>query len=73
LGVLYPDYNLGQMPAYHRMDVSIRKQIEFSKRSVLETIFSVSNLYIRANIFYYGRITDSRINQLPLMLSIGEN
>jgi len=73
LGVLYADYNLGQMPSYHRMDVSIRKQIKFSKRSILETIFSISNLYNRANIFYYDQITDSRINQLPLMLSIGGN
>lgn len=73
LGVLYADYNLGQMPSYHRLDVSVKKQFKFSKKSILETTFSISNLYNRANIFYYDQITDSRIDQLPLMPSIGAN
>jgi hypothetical protein len=73
LGVIYADYNMGQMPSYHRMDVSIKKQIEFSKRSILETSLSISNLYNRSNIFYYDQITDSRIDQLPFMPSIGAN
>jgi hypothetical protein len=34
---------------------------------------SISNLYDRANIFYYDQLTDSRINQLPFMPSIGAN
>ena len=73
LGVLYADYNLGQMPSYHRLDVAIKKQIKFSKTSILETPFSISNLYDRANIFYYDQITDSRIDQLPFLPSIGAN
>ena len=73
LGVLYADYNLGQMPSYHRLDVAIKKQIKFSKTSILETSFSISNLYDRANIFYYDQITDSRIDQLPFLPSIGAN
>ena len=73
IGVLYADYNLGQMPSYHRLDVSIKKQIKFSKTSILETSFSISNLYDRANIFYYDQITDSRIDQLPFLPSIGAN
>ena len=73
LGVLYADYNLGQMPSYHRLDVSLKKQIKFSKTSILEVSLSISNLYDRANIFYYNQITDSRINQLPFLPSIGAN
>ncbi len=73
LEVLYADFNLGRMPSYHRLDVSIKRQFKFSKTSVLETIFSISNLYDRANIFYYNQITDSRINQLPIMPTIGMN
>lgn len=73
LGVLYADYNLGQMPSYHRLDISVKKKFEFSKHSILETSLSISNLYNRANIFYYDQITDSRIDQLPLMPSIGAN
>ena len=51
LGILYADYNTGQMPSYHRLDASLKKQIKFSKNSLLEVIFSVTNIYDRANIF----------------------
>ena len=73
LGVYYAEYNKAQMPDYHRLDASITKKITFSKNSILETSLSISNLYDRANIFYYDQITDSRINQLPFMPSIGAN
>ena len=73
LGVLYADYNLGQMPSYHRLDISIKKQIKFSKTSILETSLSINNLYDRSNIFYYDQISDSRIDQLPFLLSLGAN
>ena len=73
LGIYYADYNRGQMPDYHRLDVSIKKKITFSKNSIMETTLGISNLYDRANIFYYDQLTDSRINQLPFMPSIGVN
>lgn len=73
LGIYYADYNRGQMPDYHRLDVSIKKKITFSKNNIIETTLSISNLYDRANIFYYDQLTDSRINQLPFMPSIGAN
>ena len=73
LGIYYADYNRGQMPDYHRLDVSIKKKIVFSKNSIMETTLGISNLYDRANIFYYDQLTDSRINQLPFMPSIGAN
>ena len=73
LGILYADINTGQMPSYHRLDASLKKQIKFSKNSLLEVIFSITNIYDRANIFYYDQITDSRIDQLPIMPSVGAN
>ena len=73
LGILYADINTGQMPSYHRLDASLKKQIKFSKNSLLEVIFSITNIYDRANIFYYDQLTDSRIDQLPIMPSMGAN
>ena len=73
LGILYADINTGQMPSYHRLDASLKKQIKFSKNSLLEVIFSITNIYDRANIFYYDQLTDSRIDQLPIMPSLGAN
>ena len=57
LGILYADINTGQMPSYHRLDASLKKQIKFSKNSLLEVIFSITNIYDRANIFYYDQLT----------------
>ena len=73
LGILYSDINTGQMPSYHRLDASLKKQINFSNNSLLEIIFSITNIYDRANIFYYDQLTDSRIDQLPIMPSLGAN
>ena len=73
LGILYADINTGLMPSYHRLDASLKKQIKFSKNSLLEVIFSITNIYDRANIFYYDQLTDSRIDQLPIMPSLGAN
>lgn len=73
LGILYADINTGQMPSYHRLDASLKKEIKFSKNSILEVIFGITNIYDRANIFYYDQLTDSRIDQLPIMPSVGAN
>lgn len=73
LGILYADINTGQMPSYHRLDASLKKQIKFSRNSLLELTFSITNIYDRANIFYYDQLTDSRIDQLPIMPSVGAN
>ena len=73
LGILYADINTGQMPSYHRLDASLKKQIKFSKNNLLEVIFGITNIYDRANIFYYDQLTDSRIDQLPIMPSVGAN
>ena len=55
------------------VNASLKKEIKFSKNSILEVIFGVTNIYDRANIFYYDQLTDSRIDQLPIMPSVGAN
>jgi hypothetical protein len=37
----------------------------------LELAVSVLNLYNRQNVFYFDRITQTRVNQLPIMPSFG--
>ena len=63
--------NRGRLPAYHRLDVSLKKTFEISKYSELELVASATNAYDRANIFYYDRIRNQRVNQLPVMPSLG--
>lgn len=71
LGIIYADANGGRLPYYHRLDVTIKREFILGQNSTLETIFSVTNLYNRKNIFYQDRITQERVDQLPIMPSIG--
>jgi len=71
VGVIYSDLNGGRLPYYHRLDASIKKKFEFKNQSRLEAIFSITNVYNRDNIFYFDRIEHNRVNQLPIMPSLG--
>tara|TARA_Y100000589_G_C27194563_1_gene646196 strand:- start:1650 stop:3911 length:2262 start_codon:yes stop_codon:yes gene_type:complete len=73
LGVLYADLNTGRLPEYHRLDLSIKRIFKFNSNNHLEISFGVTNLYDRDNIFYYNRINAVRVNQLPIMPSLGIN
>jgi hypothetical protein len=65
------DFNSERLPYYHRMDFTAKKRFEFKNKTELETIFSLTNLYNRRNIFYINRVTNKTIYQFPLLPSIG--
>ena len=71
LGVIYGDLNSKRLPSYHRLDFGLKKKIIFSESSVLEITLSITNVYNRNNIFYIDRVTNERIDQLPIMPSLG--
>lgn len=73
LALLYGNLNAGRLPSYHRLDLTLKKTIEFSKNSIFEITLSCTNVYNRENIFYYDRIANKRVNQLPIIPSIGAN
>lgn len=73
LGVSYAELNMGRLPYYHRLDMSISKNIRLNNRINMRVTASVTNAYNRENIFYFNRVTYERINQLPLMPSLGIN
>lgn len=74
LGIIYDeDLNGGRLPDYHRLDISLKKRWTLSRHSSLEAIASVSNVYNRDNIFYFDRVRFTRVNQLPILPSIGIN
>ncbi len=60
------DINLGRLPDYHRLDLSLSKKIEFSFAKV-SLDFSIINVYDRENIFYFTRDTGERVNMLPFL------
>ena len=71
LGIQYAELNEGRLPYYHRLDLSISKVVKVASNSDLEISASVTNVYNRENIFYFNRIKYERVNQLPIMPSIG--
>ncbi len=73
LGTIYGNVNSQRLPTYHRLDISIKRQFLLGKNTSVDAVFSVTNVYDRKNIFYYDRITNQRVNQMPIMPSIGIN
>lgn len=71
LGILYGDLNGGRLSTYHRLDLAVKWWKEFDKHKKLEANFSISNSYNRQNVFYFDRVTNARVNQLPILPSLG--
>lgn len=71
LGLIYDELNMGRLPAYHRLDLSMKRTFSLSENIKLEANLSVTNVYDRNNIFYVDRITNQRVDQLPVMPSMG--
>ncbi len=70
-GVAYGELYGGRLPNYHRLDLSAKRRFSIGKRSILDLNFSVTNVYNRNNIFYFNRLTYTRVDQLPLLWSAG--
>lgn len=71
LTVIYAEErNGGRLPTFHRLDMSLKKSFKFGKYTRLEITAAVTNVYNRNNIFYLERLTNSRIDQLPIMPSM---
>lgn len=71
LGINYAQMNKGRLPYFHRLDLTIKKSFQLGEDTRLETNATVTNAYNRANIFYYDRINNKKVNQLPMIPSIG--
>ncbi|MBN2570984.1 MAG: TonB-dependent receptor [Ignavibacteriales bacterium] len=65
---LFGDRNIGRLPTYHRLDLSLIKKFEFAFLKC-EAGISILNVYDRKNIFYYKIDTGERVNMLPFLLT----
>ena len=68
--VIYEKPFNGELPAYHRLDVSADYSF-YVKGAAITLQASVLNVYDRRNIFYVDIFTQQRTDQLPLVPSIG--
>ncbi len=58
--------NLGRLPDYHRLDISLSKMIELGFMK-LKIDVSAVNAYDRDNIYYFERDTGKKVNMLPFL------
>ncbi len=59
-----------RLPAYHRLDLTLERR--FTIRRMQATLqAALINVYDRANIFDYDLFARRRIDQLPLIPSLG--
>lgn len=73
LGIYFTDVNTGRLPYFHRLDISLSKKIALKNKSLLTITAAATNVYNRANIFYFDRINYQRIDQLPIIPTLGFN
>jgi len=64
-------FNSRRLPYYHRLDITVKKSIEFKNETKLEFTGNVTNAYNRKNIFYVNRVTSKVIYQFPILPSLG--
>jgi len=68
--IVYAEPFGGRQPTYARMDVWLERRVERG-RYIGTLRAGVLNLINRANLFYYDLFTFSRVDQLPLIPSVG--
>ncbi len=69
--IYYGEINSKRFPTYHRLDIGVSRMFYPSVDSKIEVKASVTNMYNRQNIFYIDRVTGERVDQLPVMPSLG--
>lgn len=69
--LLSPTRNGGRLSYYHRLDASLKRTFVFGEYTKLELLASVTNVYNRENVFYVDRVSNNRVNQLPILPSLG--
>jgi hypothetical protein len=62
--------NGGRLSFYHRLDVSVQYRHKLNKMAYIESTFAITNVYNRQNVFYLDRITNQKVNQLPVLPSL---
>ncbi|HNS16886.1 MAG TPA: TonB-dependent receptor [Bacteroidales bacterium] len=71
LGIQYGEVNQGRLPVFHRLDINFKKIFFIGNHAKLEINLGATNVYNRDNVFYIDRVTNERVDQLPIMPSLG--
>lgn len=69
--LLFEEQYNARLPAYHRFDVSLEREVALSPTLDLAIEGGAINAYDRQNIFYLDLLTRDRVDQLPLIPYLG--
>ena len=69
--VLYGRPYTGRLPTYHRIDLSVDREFRVGPTSFLTFQAGVINAYDRRNLFFLDLFTLRRVDQLPLIPTVG--
>ncbi|MFN4123632.1 MAG: TonB-dependent receptor [Flavobacteriales bacterium] len=73
LGIEFANLNQGRLPDYHRLDINLKRTVAVGTNAILELTAGATNAYNRQNIFFFDRVKFERIDQLPILPSVGAN
>lgn len=69
--VIYEEPYNGILPTYHRLDITIERDVILSGNARLKALAGVINMYDRQNLFYMDVFTLRRVDQLPFIPTFG--
>lgn len=69
--VLYGRPYTGRLPTYHRLDLSMDREFRVGPTTFLTVQTGLLNAYDRRNLFYLDLFTLRRVDQLPLIPTVG--
>jgi hypothetical protein len=71
LQLIYGKINSKRLPTYHRLDINLKRTFALPGDAELVFDIGATNVYHRKNIFYFHRIQNKAVYQLPIMPSFG--
>lgn len=69
--VIYEEPFRGVLPTYHRLDVTLERTFAVGRGTSLKGLVGLINVYDRTNLFYLDVFTLRRVDQLPIIPTIG--
>ncbi len=69
--VLYGRPYTGRLPSYHRLDLSMDREFRIGPTAFLTVQTGLLNAYDRRNLFYLDLFTLRRVDQLPMIPTLG--
>jgi len=61
----------GELPTYHRLDISAERSVELTGHGLLTLQAGVINIYDRSNLFFLDVFTQNRVDQIPIIPNFG--